>query len=244
MLKIINRHRGLIAAAAIVLLVLALGSVVSVWQAVRATNAERLAKKRLWEANAAMRQVKVANQRSRRDRAQALSSNASFLAAIKRYDMAVKQFEAALTVDPNSSQANNNYAWFLSTCPNKKYHKPEYGVELAHKALKLVPEEGLFWNTLGVCYYRAGRWEEAMPALERSNKFLGDAGLGFNAMFIAMSHWQLGKKDEANRQFDVAVEWMRENEVVDEELVRFYQEASELLGRELKVPAETAAEDS
>ena len=42
--KFVSRHRGLIAAASLIILALVLGTVVSVWQAIRATNAERLAR--------------------------------------------------------------------------------------------------------------------------------------------------------------------------------------------------------
>ena len=55
--------------------------------------------------------------------------------------------------------------------------------------------------------------------------------IGFNALFLAMSHWQLGRREEANRQYDAAVRWMRDNDVGDEELLRFCQEAAKLLGR-------------
>jgi tetratricopeptide (TPR) repeat protein len=96
----------------------------------------------------------------------------------------------------------------------------------------LAPQNGLFLNTLGVCYYRLGRWEEALPQLDKSNLFLGEEGIGFNAMFIAMSYWQLGNHDEANRQYDVAVKWMKDNDVKDDELVRFCQEAAETLKRD------------
>ena len=45
-----------------------------------------------------------------------------------------------------------------------------------------------------------------------------------------MSHWQLGKKDEARQWYDKAVEWMEKNKPDDEELKRFRAEAEELLG--------------
>jgi Tfp pilus assembly protein PilF len=232
MRKFINRHRGLISAAALVVLALLLGTGVSVWQAVRATNAEKLAKRRLWIANNALQQVREANERSRRNRAQALAANGGFLAAIKNYEAAVRQYRLAIEVDPNSPFANNNYAWFLVTCPDTDYHEPNAAIEMALRATELVPEEGLFWNTLGVSYYRAGSWDKALAALEKSSRYLGDDGLGFNAMFIAMSYWQKGDYEEANCQFDLALQWMQDRKVVDEELVRFCKEAAELLGRD------------
>ena len=243
--KFIGRYRTLIGAAALVFIVLLLGTGVSVWQAVRATNAERLARSRLVIANNALKAVEEANERSRRNQAQALSANGSFLAAVKRYDQALHQFQSAIKVDPSSPFLNNNFAWFLATCPNAKYRDPTYAVQLAHNAVELVPQEATFWNTLGVCYYRQGNWQKAIEALERSSQYFGDDAVGFNATFIAMAQWQLGNREEAQRQYDLAVNWMRENELVDEELYRFCREAAELLGRsetqhQLEVRPETA----
>ncbi len=229
--KFINRHRGLFAASSLVMITLLLGTCVSVWQAIRATNAEHLATKRLWIANEALARVEQANEESKRNRAQALTSNGAFLTVVKKYDLALQQYQAAVEVAPNSPHVNNNFAWFLVTCPDRTYHDPQYAIQLASKAVELVPNEGTFWNTLGVCHYRAGNWEESLSALERSNRCLGDAFVGFNAMFMAMAHWKLGRHEEANRQYDVAVKWMRENQVADEELVRFCEEAAQLLGR-------------
>ncbi len=140
-------------------------------------------------------------------------------------------FRPPCSVDPDSPHLNNNFAWFLANCPDSRYSDPRRAVELAKNAVDLVPDEGTFWNTLGVAHYRAGNWQAAIDALERSSQYFGDAGIGFNAVFLAMSQWQLGQREEANRQYDAAVRWMRDNDVDDEELLRFRQEAADLLGR-------------
>ena len=117
--KFINRHRGLFAASSLVVITLLLGTCVSVWQAIRATNAEHLATKRLWIANEALARVEQANEESKRNRAQALTSNGAFLTVVKKYDLALQQYQAAVEVAPNSPHVNNNFAWFLVTCPDR-----------------------------------------------------------------------------------------------------------------------------
>ena len=52
----------------------------------------------------------------------------------------------------------------------------------------------------------------------------------FDFFFLAMAHWQLGKKGEARQWHDKAVEWMEENKPDDEELRCLRTEAEELLG--------------
>jgi uncharacterized protein HemY len=39
---------------------------------------------------------------------------------------------------------------------------------LATKIVELVPNEGSFWNTLGMAHYRAGDWKAAVEALNKS----------------------------------------------------------------------------
>ena len=227
--KFISRHRGWIAAATMIALTLLLGIVVSVWQAYRAINAERLAREQMQIARRALRDVEVANQRVRLERAQALSANGSFLMAVKRYDLAFAQFEAATEVDSESSHLNNNFAWFLANCPDGAYANPQRAVQLALKAVELVPDEGTFWNTLGVSYYRAGQYTSSIRALERSTELFGDDGVGFNTMFLAMAHWRLGHHSQALQLYETALGWIRDNRVTDDELLRFLRETAVVL---------------
>jgi tetratricopeptide (TPR) repeat protein len=107
----------------------------------------------------------------------------------------------------------------------------------AQAAVQAEPANGYYWNTLGVAHYRAGDWKAAIAALEKSDQLLKGHLLSFNGFFLAMAHRQLGKKDEARRQYDRAVRWMEHNRQVlekdrqhQEELRRFRSEAAELLG--------------
>jgi hypothetical protein len=68
-----------------------------------------------------------------------------------------------------------------------------------------------------------------VAALEKSLEF-GKGGNSCDWFFLAMSHWQLGKKDEARKWYDQAVPWMDKNQPKNEELRRFRREAAELLG--------------
>jgi len=83
----------------------------------------------------------------------------------------------------------------------------------------------------GVARYRAGEWEPAIAALEKSIE-LRRGGDSCDWFFLAMAHWQLGNKGEARRWYDTAIKWMDKKAPTSETLIRFRGEAAELLGVE------------
>jgi tetratricopeptide (TPR) repeat protein len=118
-------------------------------------------------------------------------------------------------------------AWQLANSENRD---EEWALELAQEAVRLVPNDGDFWNTLGVAHYRAGNWKEAIEALEKANE-LSMGGQSSDWLFLAMAHWQLGNKQDACRWYDQAVAGLQNELVIsNEELRGFRAEAAELLG--------------
>jgi serine/threonine protein kinase len=123
----------------------------------------------------------------------------------------------------------NNFAWLLATCPEPRLRDASQAVELAERAVALVPEEGTYWNTLGVAQYRAGNWDVAIGDLEKSMR-LRKGGDSLDWFFLAMAHWKKGNREEARRWFDRAVRWMDQHRPNDDELLFFRVEATELMG--------------
>jgi len=131
-----------------------------------------------------------------------------------------------------NAMLQNNEAWFTATAGDPKRlnsRNMAHALELAKKAVELVPQEGTFWNTLGVVYYRTGDWKAAIGALEKSMQ-LRSGGDGFDWMFLAMAQWQLGAKAEARKWYDRAVDWMNKYRPHDDDLRRFRTEAEQLFG--------------
>jgi WD40 repeat protein/serine/threonine protein kinase/tetratricopeptide (TPR) repeat protein len=128
----------------------------------------------------------------------------------------------------NDAAVLNNLAWFLATCADAKLRNPSEAVTLAKKAVELDPKNGMWWNTLGAAHYRAGDWKAAIEALNKSME-LRKGGDNFDWFFLAMANWQLGKKDEARKWYDKAVEWTDKNQPKNEELRQFRDEAEKLL---------------
>jgi tetratricopeptide (TPR) repeat protein len=108
------------------------------------------------------------------------------------------------------------------------------GLKLAKQAVESAPENGFYWNTLGVAHYRARNWAAAIDALQKSRALQEDKFLSWDAFFLAMAHWQLGSKDDARKWYDQAVEGMDKYQPQNEELRRFRAEAEELMGVEGK----------
>jgi tetratricopeptide (TPR) repeat protein len=119
------------------------------------------------------------------------------------------------------------FAWFLATAPNPKNRDGKRAVELAKNAVALAPESGICWNTLGIAYYRAGEWKDAVASLEKAME-LRKGGDGTDWFFLAMAHAQQQNKEEARKWYDRATAWM-DNQPENEELRRFRDEAATVL---------------
>jgi tetratricopeptide (TPR) repeat protein len=124
----------------------------------------------------------------------------------------------------------NNRAWSLATSADPQTRDPHTAVELAQEAVKLAPNSVDFWNTLGVAQYRDGNFKEAVSSLQKYRDLRTSDAEYSNPFFLAMAHWQLGDKDEAQDWFDKGAQWMDGHNAHSETLVRFRNEAAELLG--------------
>jgi WD40 repeat protein/tetratricopeptide (TPR) repeat protein len=114
-----------------------------------------------------------------------------------------------LQVHAPAAERCNNRAWIYVT-GREKARDPKMALPLAQKAVELAPREWSCSNTLGVVYYRLGRYPEAMNKLEeslRENKGNGDA---FNLFFLAMCHARRGEEAKAKDCYQRALTWMRE----------------------------------
>jgi tetratricopeptide (TPR) repeat protein len=131
---------------------------------------------------------------------------------------------------PNFARWLNNRAWHIVNFPMFFFHRSDQrlAVACAKKASEIAPEAAYAWNTLGTAYYRAGQWNKAVAALEKSMA-IRRGGDSFDWFFLAMAHQKLGHEKEARRWYDQARLWMDKNEPRHEELRRFRSEAAKLL---------------
>jgi serine/threonine protein kinase/Tfp pilus assembly protein PilF len=156
---------------------------------------------------------------------------ARFLARQGRVDEAQAAIRAASEQDSTDALATNNFAWFLATCERSEIRDVNLAVKVARQAVELDPKSGQYLNTLGVAQYYAGSWEDAIASLAKAES-LAPESLAFNGFFLAMAHWQLGRKPDAQTWYDRSVEWTLKNQPRNRELIRFRAEAEQLLGIE------------
>jgi Flp pilus assembly protein TadD len=156
----------------------------------------------------------------------------SLLAAAGRREEAVAAMRKALDFPPSDAGDYNHLAWILATCSDPEVGDGRRAVELARKAVELAPDDGNYWNTLGVAYCRVADWERAIEALEKSNE-LAPAGREplRNAFFLAIAHGQLGKKEQARRWYAQAVAGMEKRAPQNADLRRLQAETEKVLGK-------------
>jgi tetratricopeptide (TPR) repeat protein len=150
------------------------------------------------------------------------------------------EYQRALEVNPEYTDAEWRLAWFLANCQETRYRNTARAIELANSALRrsawLNPQ---LWKTLGMACYRAGDWDGAIRALYRANP----VGLGgsYEDFPMAMAHWHKGDKKKAQQYYARGCRWMqtyahgfskKPGYYWEDELIRLRAETAGLLGIE------------
>ena len=130
------------------------------------------------------------------------------------------------------AESHGELAWVLAIRPDRETRHTTEALVHARKAVELDPGNHDRWHTLGVAHCRAGNWQEALAALEKSKKLQpdGDEMSSFQSFFEAMAHAKLGDRNEARRYYDQGVRWMTKHSPNHADLRRFRAEAAVLVG--------------
>lgn len=91
----------------------------------------------------------------------------------------------------------NSAAWEIAQGPGRTQAEYELAVAQAEAAIQLEPSASHL-NTLGVAFYRAGRWRDAIDTLSRSRR-LNPAGINApdDIAFLALAYHRVGEPKRA-----------------------------------------------
>jgi adenylate cyclase len=112
----------------------------------------------------------------------------------KQYEQALAEGERAIVLDPNNADGYTNLAQIRSFVG-----QPEEAIELVEKAMRLSPHyPASYLYSLGVAYYLAGRYEEAVAALKGA--IIRNADLQPAHLILAATYSEWGRGEEAQAE--------------------------------------------
>jgi serine/threonine protein kinase/tetratricopeptide (TPR) repeat protein len=129
---------------------------------------------------------------------------------------------------PDVPAFHGELAWFLAHCPVVRFRDVGLSIASATRACELAPLDGNQWVRLGAARYRSGDWRGAVAALEKSAA-RGNALTPADGLFLAMSRWQLGERQESQKCYGRVLAYLQMHGPVDEELRRFLAEGEALI---------------
>jgi tetratricopeptide (TPR) repeat protein len=118
----------------------------------------------------------------------------------------------------------NDLAWLLINHPDSVAPDPAAALVLASQAVKRRPDCGVYWNTLGAAYCRAGDFQSAVAALDRATALRG-GNPAFDEAYLALAHARLGHEEHARHHLDQAMHWIGQHHPDHPELLRACAEA-------------------
>jgi serine/threonine protein kinase/WD40 repeat protein len=130
----------------------------------------------------------------------------------------IDRYRRAVAAHPDDAAECNNLAWVYLTAP-EHLREPARALALAQKAVKLDRGNAAHKNTLGLAYYRAGRYREAVEMLRAGLEGQDDRYLPWDLCFLAMAYHQIGEPDWAREYRDLARRWSRDQKGLSGELL-------------------------
>jgi WD40 repeat protein/Tfp pilus assembly protein PilF len=125
-----------------------------------------------------------------------------------RYELALRDLRKAVELEPRKPIYLHDLARLYVLAP-ETVRDTRQAVILAEQAVRTLPGEWFYHNTLGLALYRAGRADEAIVALERSMKGGGGLYDALNLYVLALCYHRLGQSGKAQDCFRRAVAWRK-----------------------------------
>jgi serine/threonine-protein kinase len=146
-------------------------------------------------------------------------------------DKARDYYANALAIRENlRTQPEHLYTlgWFLATCDDPQFRDPERAVRVCRQAIELAPDNARYANGLGMAWYRAGKWNECIQAVQEAEKRRSEPS-SYDLYVLALAYAKQGNKEQATRCNDQACKLMDQNCPGNIELAKLRTEAAESL---------------
>ena len=173
-----------------------------------------------------------------RNLGRALKVNGRFAEAQTAWQQALDILTRLTALHPAASELQwrwcdcaNDLAWLLLNHPDPSSREPARALTLASHLVEKCTTSSVYWNTLGVAYFRTDDFETAVTALERAIT-LGSGGTAFDYIFLAMAHARLGNREESRRYLVQAIFQKGKDYPSHPELARFCDEAHAMIAVE------------
>ncbi|MBF0532344.1 MAG: tetratricopeptide repeat protein [Candidatus Omnitrophica bacterium] len=85
-------------------------------------------------------------------------------------EKAEKILLAAIVIDPEHDGCLNTLAYIYA----EQSRKLDQALALVNRALKIAPDQGAYWDTLGWIYFRQGKTAQALEMLNKAGSLLAD----------------------------------------------------------------------
>jgi tetratricopeptide (TPR) repeat protein len=139
--------------------------------------------------------------------------------------------------NPQWEKGSELFAWMagqlaqlLAASADPNVRDPVRAVALAAEAEKHESVSGDVWNKIGEAYFRAQKWDKAIPALKKAGDLRAPHENVTGWFHLAMAYWRIGEKEQARQWYDRAAVWMEQNTYDNPAFAEFRTEAGAMLG--------------
>jgi len=154
---------------------------------------------------------------------------AEALVIASKVDEAIVLIESIQSLSSQSPVLMNNISWDIASRRECTLTQAVCAVKLVEQSISLEPNERQYLNTLGVACYRNGEFDRAIECLTRSVASAPKQNFFYDAVFLAMSKWQLGQYASAREWFSKSRVAFEHTPTPSEEMKRFLAEAEALI---------------
>ena len=148
----------------------------------------------------------------------------------EKMDEAIAEYRTAIRLRPNYANAHNDLAWAMIKKPDRSAQEQSEALEHSRQAVALAPGRAASTTRWPWPSTASGTGPSRSP-LPSGRSLCSREWMPPTGFFWLWPTGGKANKDRARSFFDQAVVWTRKNDPKNAELLQFWREAAELLGR-------------